>query len=118
MWMLLIGGFAVLLGSSSHTVDGIATGMILVALAAALIWFLRCGWSAAHYFNQQLTVAATPVMSPQEINQRFINDQGREPTIEEVAAIQQMLRNEHNDALVRSGIGIGALLFIGRSARL
>lgn len=61
--------------------------------------------------------ANTPVPPPAQIAYRLQSEWGRPPTVQEVAAVQQMLMNEKNAAMVQAGIGIGALYAASRLAK-
>lgn len=59
--------------------------------------------------NEAGRVVKRGLPSPEVIRLQFIQSMGREPTLEEVAALQQMVTSEYNQALLAlSAVGIGA----------
>ena len=56
-----------------------------------------------------------PIPSPPEIEASLWQEWGRRPTLQEVAAVEQMLHNQRNRDLVNAGMGFGALYLIARS---
>jgi hypothetical protein len=59
--------------------------------------------------NDAGRVVKRGVPSPELIRLQFIQSMGREPTIEEVAALHQMAKSEYNQALLTLGaLGLGA----------
>ena len=70
------------------------------------------------YFRQTsraIDVAMESVPSPQEIRLKFIQTQGREPTVQEVAALHQMLTSQHNQDLLNAGILVGGAVLGARA---
>ena len=63
----------------------------------------------------ELKVASTPIPSPAEISWQLGEEWGRPATLEEVAAVHQMLTSRKNQALINSGITFGAIYLIGRN---
>ena len=66
-------------------------------------------------FNRSLTVAFRPVPSPAQIAYQLELEWGRPATVQEVAAVQQMLLNGRNEALLGVGISLGALYLINHN---
>lgn len=56
-----------------------------------------------------------PVPSPQHIAWELQREWNRPPTMEEVAAVQQILINEKNQALLNTGMTLGALYLMNRN---
>jgi|GEM_PF-6699240 len=63
----------------------------------------------------ELRVASTPIPSPAEIAWQLGQEWGRPATLEEVAAVHQMLTSRKNQALINSGITFGAIYLMGRN---
>jgi len=63
----------------------------------------------------ELRVASTPIPSPAEISWQLGQEWGRPATLEEVAAVHQMLTSRKNQALINSGITFGAIYLMGRN---
>lgn len=63
-------------------------------------------------FNRCLNTAMRPVPSPAQIAYQLEVEWGRPATVQEVAAVQQMLLNGRNEALLGVGISLGALYLI------
>jgi len=59
-----------------------------------------------------LRIASIPVPSPVDISFQLQAEWGRPATLQEVAAVHQMLTSRRNQALINSGIAIGALYLI------
>lgn len=72
-------------------------------------WILYKGWQIGGQLGLSIRTAATPLPDPRQIAVQLQEEWGRPPTVEEVAAVQQLLTSQRNQALVQSGIGIGAL---------
>lgn len=83
----------------------IGGGLVVIigywATAFGLAW-----WRAV---SAEIKVASTPVPSPVEIALLLEADWGRQPTIVEVAAVHQMLTSRRNEALLATGLSLGAL---------
>lgn len=75
----------------------------------ACIYAFIFGWRFAERVLNDAKVATTPLPTPQEIAVKFYEEVGREPTIEEVASIQQMLRNQKTEATTNALLGAGLL---------
>jgi hypothetical protein len=58
--------------------------------------------------------ASQPIPSPAQIYDSLLAEWDREPTIVEVSAVQQMLHNQKNMALVQAGLGFGALYLLSK----
>lgn len=78
-------------------------------------WVMWSGWKLGGALGENINKAATPVPSPAYIAVQLEQEWGREPTVQEVAAVQEMLHRDHNQALVNSGIGLGALYLFERN---
>lgn len=88
---------------------------IVMILSAAMWWWLRlCGRAGAE-IGSELRVASMPVPSPAEIAFQVQAEWGRPATLQEVAAVHQMLTSRRNQALVNSGIALGALYLLERN---
>jgi len=82
-------------------------------MTAPLVWrFFRFLWRLGAEIGLELQVASTLVPSPAEISSHLQAEWGRAPTLQEVAAVHQMLTSRRNEALINSGIALGALYLI------
>jgi hypothetical protein len=84
------------------------SGMFL-CMGAPFYWYLREG-------SRAIDRAFKPVPSPQEIHLHFVQTQGREPTVQEVAAIHQMLTSQHNEDLLGAAAMVGGAYLGARAA--
>ena len=85
-----------------------------VAVAPLCVCCLAWIIVATNWWWHQAVIATTPVPTSAQICAQFQAEYGRPPTLDEVAATQQMLGNQRNEALVNAGIGLGALYVIHR----
>lgn len=97
---------------TGYWILGITIGLLLLA---AMFWWIRLAWRAGGEIGNSIKQASTPIPSPQEIAWSLQNEWGRPPTIQEVQAVHQMLYDEHNAALINSGIGLGAVYLLWRA---
>jgi hypothetical protein len=93
-------------------------GCLIVALAVGFLGISveYCKWFLGVIDDGYK--ALEPLPTPQEIAVGLEDTLGRQPSIEEVAAMQQMLSHEKNQQLIRSGVTIGAVFLIGRNSGL
>ena len=77
------------------------------------IAFMWCCWRFSVVIWRALDPLFETVPSPQVIAIRLEEEWGRPPTVVEVAAVQQMLINEHNQRLINGGLVIGAIFLLG-----
>jgi hypothetical protein len=122
-WSLLIGGFAIAscsIQDPDNGSGGIWTAWTYVGLGIFLgviaIWFIYIFVKLFIAFDREAKVAFTPVPSPQEIALRLHQEWGRPATIEEVAAVHQILTSQKNQALLATGLTLGALYSANRLA--
>jgi len=90
----------------------------IAAFAIMFIWIppiLALSITSGLFLGDQIALAARPLPSPAQIAAQLEAEWGRPPTVEEVAAVHQMLTNQHNQALLNSGIGLGALYMIDKN---
>lgn len=86
-----------------------------VAVAPLCICFFIWVIVATNSWLHQAMIATTPFPTPAEIYAHLESQYGHPPTAEEVAAMQQMLVHRRNEALVNTGIGLGALYLVARN---
>jgi hypothetical protein len=89
----------------------VGAGFILL-VAIPCFWVLRWGWRLGGYASDQLKTATTPLPTPDQIRASLEAEWRRPATVQEVAAVQQMLTNERNQALFNSGMALGAIYLL------
>jgi hypothetical protein len=102
--------------NSSMNIDTVLS--VIVVGGLFLVWMpviLMAIHRAIGEGFDELNVASTPIPSPAEISWQLENEWGRPATIEEVAAVHQMLTSRKNQALINSGITFGAIYLMGRN---
>jgi hypothetical protein len=115
------GGVLVAIGAviSSGPNGGQSTtgaGFFLAGLAAVMgYWAVVLGLRWGRAISAEMKVASTPVPSPGEIEAVLEDEWGRPPTIVEVAAVHQMLTSRRNEALLATGLSLGALYLMNRN---
>lgn len=95
--------------------SGVGTYLMLGSLAVAALIFAFWCYRHIHPLMQQAT---RPIPGVGEIARDLRLGLNREPTIEEVAAVHQMLTSQRNQAAVELGIGLGAAYLIGHDSHL
>jgi hypothetical protein len=93
--------------SGPHVVGLWALGL---PIGVVVLWLF---WKVSLVFWHALDPFFETVPSPQVIAVRLEDEWGRPPTVVEVAAVQQMLINEHNQRLINGGIALGAIYLLG-----
>jgi hypothetical protein len=81
----------------------------------AVPWILWGGWAFGRSLGREVRVAAQPLPSPAQISAQLEAEWGRPATVEEVAAVHQMLASRRNEALINSGVGVGALYLMNKN---
>ena len=117
-WVTTAGVASLVLGvaiTSIHrgtdaTIGGWFIGAGLMAIVGYWIVAFCIAWVRA--VSAEMRVASTPVPSPAEIAVLLEQEWGSPPTIFEVAAVHQMLTSRRNDALVATGLSLGALYLV------
>lgn len=94
-----------------------AIGIFLVALPF-LVWLVFVAVRVGLAIGGELQVATRPIPSPPQIALALQSEWGCQPTVIEVQAVHQMLTSRRNQAIVASGVGIGALYLVGHSGRI
>jgi hypothetical protein len=82
-------------------------------------WFLIFCILTVVFFRSlghQATIAIKPIPSPAEISVLLEQEWGRPATVEEVAAVHQMLSSRRNEAAGTAGLGLGALYLMNKQA--
>ena len=117
--LALIGLGTIALASHLFTQAGaVLLGVGLLMIAVPLVWgYGRFCWRLGATIGTEVRVATTPVPSPAQIFFQLQAQWGRSPTMQEVAAVQQILSNRRNEAVISSGLALGALYLINRRTR-
>jgi hypothetical protein len=113
----VFGGVLIAISFSLKGPDGVLTpvgaGFAIAGLAAVIgYWAIAFGVAWSRAISAEMKVASTPVPSPAEIADLLEDEWGRAPTIVEVAAVHQMLTSRRNEALVATGLSLGALFLV------
>jgi hypothetical protein len=109
----VIGGIALEIQNKLHHGIGNDPSTIWVVIAAiclGLAFVSLCLYffiPISRSLDESARIIKRGVPSPIDIRLNFIQDTGREPTMEEVAAIHQMLKTEYNQALLNAGMIFG-----------
>ena len=98
-------------GGSTLSAAFLFFGMAWIMFFWAAVWAVKFGSA----LGEEVRVASTPIPSPAEISAQLEAEWGRPATIEEVAAVHQMLTSRKNEALLSAGIGLGALYLMDRN---
>ena len=93
-----------------------AIGIAVTALVLRIgfVW-CRYWWRVGADIGQSVRNLSVPMPTPYEIESALCREWHRPPTVQEVAAVEQMLHNQRNRDLVNAGMGFGALYLIARS---
>ena len=94
---LVILGVALFPGNKNPIAQTWIAGTGLVLLF--FVPFIYCIWNLNRSVNHSMAIVKQGIPDPQTIRLQFIASMGREPTVEEVAGIQQMAKTNHNQAL-------------------
>lgn len=81
-----------------------------------VLWFCLVFWRAVWQGFDELEAASRPVPSPEAIHAALQDEWRRPPTVQEVAAVQQVLVNRRNQHLINAGITFGALYLMNDAA--
>lgn len=100
-------------------VDTIAAFIFLVVVGTAgfffIRWEIRCFRHGIPEVRDQYRVYRRGVLNPEQVRQEFVATMGREPTIEEVHDLHDLIESEHAQArngLLAVGGGIVGLIFL------
>lgn len=116
-WVVIDLGIALFIAAGVAGANSPVGAALILACA-----FLLCGFFIGtgtylylRALAQNMHQAMRPIPSPPEIAWALQCEWGRSPTVEEVAAVHQMLQSEKNQALLGTGIGLGALYLMTRT---
>jgi hypothetical protein len=102
-------------GANKALIDVCAWGLGGPVLAAIGFGFIYILIGLLYSINRNINVAMQPVPSPAEIEWQ-LRQQGYNPTLADVAAVQQMCIARRNEAALGAAVGLGALYVAGRTA--
>lgn len=105
--------------TSTHTAIPLAVALVPMVVIW-LVWMPVLWMYIRRQTNAAFAAAAAatqPIPSPAQIHDALLNEWGREPTIEEISAVHQMLHNQKNMALVQAGMGFGGLYLLVKAGR-
>lgn len=111
----LVGLIIALAAFSVPDPSGAATTWTWVGMAGCALCVGAPTWLYVREGSRAIDRAFKPVPSPQEIRLHFVQTQGREPTIQEVAAIHQMLTSQHNQDLMGAVAMVGGAVLGARA---
>lgn len=117
--LLIVGGT----GSNDILRGAVVAGgaLTLIPFGVGLLWLcvgmIRAGAQLGRQVGQGVRAVQQPLPSPQQIEQALAQHLGRQPTISEIAGLQQLLANDRqakiSDGLV-SAAGLVIMNLIGR----
>ncbi len=114
--IIFLASFAIGLIFQRTSAGPVFLVIILISGALAII---PPGFRLLKYINNTMNetfaAASRPVPSPQHIAWQLQQEWGRPPTVEEVAAVQQILVTEKNQALLNTGITLGAVYLMNKN---
>ena len=97
----------------------LGTALLIIGMVIALFplgfMLFRIAGEAGEQTADALIALGTPVPDPGTIAQQLQAEWGCPPTVEEVAAVHQMLHTERNQAMLTAGMGLGALYLINKN---
>lgn len=99
--------------SAALWIGGVA---LLILTAIIMVFWVRVVCRGYDSVLGSVKAATTSVPDPRAIASALEVEWGRPPSVNEVCAVHQMLQSERNQALVNSGIGLGAAYLLLRSA--
>jgi uncharacterized membrane protein len=120
-------GLAVLLFAGISTIghqpsqNGLSPFEVVLVIYCVLLFVLVMPivqvvlWRTISAGFDEMRVASTSIPTPSEISWQLGQEWGRPATLEEVAAVYQMLTARKNQALINSGITLGAIYLMGRN---
>lgn len=96
--------------------NGAYSLVMMIGFAMSIgYWICLYAWRFGVETMKEAQVACQGVPTPQYIAQELRKEWGRDPSMQEVAAVHTMLANRHNQALVNTGIGLGAMYLMNRN---
>jgi hypothetical protein len=102
--------------SSVYVVNVAARDEAAAALALLLIpiFVMVCVWTwkLGGWAMSEALVAGQPIPTPQEISVQLETEWGRPATVQEVAAVHQMLATRKTEALINAGVGLGSIYLV------
>jgi hypothetical protein len=92
---------------SAATIGGWFIGGGLIAIIG--YWTIAFGIAWTRAISAEMKIASTPVPSPGEIAALLEEEWGRAPSVVEVGAVHGMLASRRSEALLATGLSLGAL---------
>ena len=120
IWWTVIGVLLVIGGMATYgpTDDGGSTLSGALIVGAVIwtggFWALLIGLRLGRALGHEIRAASTPIPTPAEISVLLEIEWGRPATIQEIAAVHQMLTSRKNEALINTGVGLGALYILNK----
>ena len=117
-WLIVLAaGILLSFGSGASKAITIVAAVLLVSGTAFAIvpWVARFVYRLVGRFNGDMDCAMKRIPSPTEISWQLQQEWGRPATVQEVAAVQQILINEKNQAMISAGITLGAVYLMNRN---
>lgn len=86
--------------------------MLLIVMAALVFgFFIKAGSVIGDYAGSQIKMMRQTNVAPQDVELMLWRHYGRQPTIEQINAMYQMIRTQHDTAVRNLGITAGAVGF-------
>lgn len=118
--MAILAGIMLGVGAPTGPREVAATVLALGGLLMLFVfwvpyWLIIIHLGIADGFNS-LKVASQPIPSAAEIGWQLTQEWGRPATVQEVAAVQQMLVSEKNQHLLNAGMALGGIYLLHNAA--
>ena len=109
--VLIVGAILGAQGGTGHVHNAAMDFLTAGGVTLFIYWFLALSvWIGNHVIEPVWRPAVTPVPSPAEIAYQLEAETGVKPSLQDVAAVHQMLTERRNGAIVTAG-ALAALVY-------
>lgn len=113
--LAMLGGLCIILAvrNASNPTQGVGLGIATYGLGIlSVYWVSSVAWRLGRAITRDvLAPALEPVPSPEEIELQ-LRREGHDPTLQDIAAVHQMLASQKQEAVSTAVLGIGALYLL------